>query len=543
MNERAIAHMPGRTISTLTPLQGSILQRRATNQSEPTTVPPIVHEALRSPGRPLDPATREFMESRFGHDFSHVRVHTDGKAAESAGAVNALAYTVGQDIVFGAGSYTPQTSAGQRLMAHELTHVVQQKLDMSSEKDLLEAEADTSAKNITSSEPPTISEPAVHGLLQRQEAYLTPPPQSIQPINLGRTAQLEELLAQIIEETDRSTFLRSELESLPPASSAYRARIEANLNSSRMNLIRLLEQRINLLRVEIASLHSRIGPSPTSSPEHPELESLGHELNSREQELNQHEDQLRPLRRWQTRREIQSIQSEVEQVNRDILALPPLNPAAPTSDISDPRVQELMNRRARLEQRQRRLAASLTSTSLRYRQADPRWGSRRYGTSANCTNVAAAGCGPTSLAILLNYLFQEDPEIAAGGDLEMVAPPTTADYAATHGRICNSGTVGDTMVTNVQTQWPGFHGSRITLEQAVTHLRSGSLIIFLCRNCTGQNAAGQNKSYGGHFMVLNGVNDDASQFNVIDPAGKNIVRISRHELSAHAAGLWTVVRK
>ena len=66
------------------------------------------------------------MEPRFGHDFSQVRVHTDARAAESARAVNALAYTVGRDVVFGTGQYMPGTMEGKRLMAHELTHVVQQ---------------------------------------------------------------------------------------------------------------------------------------------------------------------------------------------------------------------------------------------------------------------------------------------------------------------------------------------------------------------------------------------------------------------------------
>jgi hypothetical protein len=87
--------------------------------------PSIVHRALRSPGEPLDPRTRAFFEPRFGHDFSQVRVHTDAKAAESAQALNALAYTLGRDVVFGAGHYSPGTSAGQRLLAHELVHTVQ----------------------------------------------------------------------------------------------------------------------------------------------------------------------------------------------------------------------------------------------------------------------------------------------------------------------------------------------------------------------------------------------------------------------------------
>jgi len=89
-------------------------------------VPPVVHEVLRSPGQPIDAATRAFFEPRFGHDFSHVRVHADAKAAESARAVNAVAYTVGRDVVFEAGQYAPRTSAGRQLLAHELTHVAQQ---------------------------------------------------------------------------------------------------------------------------------------------------------------------------------------------------------------------------------------------------------------------------------------------------------------------------------------------------------------------------------------------------------------------------------
>jgi len=160
------------------------LQRQAASPSAPAAAPPIVHEVLRSPGQSLDAATRAFMEPRFGHDFSRVRVlsaapastqaqltmgqpgdryeqeadqtahavmqratpsitgrgleanpaldfsqvrvHTDSRAAESARAVNALAYTVGQDVVFGAGQYAPGTPEGRRLLAHELTHVVQQ---------------------------------------------------------------------------------------------------------------------------------------------------------------------------------------------------------------------------------------------------------------------------------------------------------------------------------------------------------------------------------------------------------------------------------
>ena len=89
-------------------------------------VPPIVHDVLRSSGEPLDATTRAFFEPRFGHDFSRVRVHTDEKAAESARLVNARAYTVGDNVVLGSGQQPPSSSASRRLLAHELTHVVQQ---------------------------------------------------------------------------------------------------------------------------------------------------------------------------------------------------------------------------------------------------------------------------------------------------------------------------------------------------------------------------------------------------------------------------------
>lgn len=125
-----------------------ILQRSAMG-SAPETVPPIVHEVLQSPGRPLDQATRAFMEPRFGHDFSRVRVHTDVRAAESARAVNALAYTVGRSVVFGAGQYAPRAPHGLSLLAHELTHVAQQhqvsstpaELDLSNPRQEREADA------------------------------------------------------------------------------------------------------------------------------------------------------------------------------------------------------------------------------------------------------------------------------------------------------------------------------------------------------------------------------------------------------------------
>jgi hypothetical protein len=88
--------------------------------------PSIVSEVLRSSGETFDQGTRAHFETRFGHDFSHVRVHSDSRAAESAGAVDALAFTVGNHIVFGPGQYQPGSFQGKKLIAHELSHTIQQ---------------------------------------------------------------------------------------------------------------------------------------------------------------------------------------------------------------------------------------------------------------------------------------------------------------------------------------------------------------------------------------------------------------------------------
>ncbi len=161
----------------------SLLRHRSINQAESSEVPPIVHEALRSHGQPLDFAARTFMEARFGQDFSRVRVHKDAQAAKSARAVNALAYTRGQNIVFGAGQYQPATTSGQKLLAHELTHVLQQSesgashqvhLDLGAVDDPAEKEADRVARSIIGGESPEVSYRLIETQLQRQPTIEDP---------------------------------------------------------------------------------------------------------------------------------------------------------------------------------------------------------------------------------------------------------------------------------------------------------------------------------------------------------------------------------
>ena len=98
----------------------------ALEHAGPDTAPAGVEEVLRDPGAPLEPAVRLSMEAALGNSFGHVRVHADDKAAASAEALGAAAYTVGQRVVFGAGRFRPSSVQGRSLLAHELTHVVQQ---------------------------------------------------------------------------------------------------------------------------------------------------------------------------------------------------------------------------------------------------------------------------------------------------------------------------------------------------------------------------------------------------------------------------------
>jgi hypothetical protein len=123
-----------------------------------SSAPSIVHEILRSPGEPLDSATRAFMEPRFGHDFSRVRVHFGGRAAESSRALNAKAYTVGRNVVFSAGHNRLGTNAENKLMAHELAHTIQQRdnsgptpttLSIADPDDAAEQEAEAAAAQVT----------------------------------------------------------------------------------------------------------------------------------------------------------------------------------------------------------------------------------------------------------------------------------------------------------------------------------------------------------------------------------------------------------
>jgi hypothetical protein len=156
---------------------GPTLQRKsggaAASSQSCAVAPPIVHDVLSSPGQPLDAGTRALMEPRFGYDFSRVRVHADSRAAKSAEAVNAQAYTVGSNIVFGPNQGRAGNLSRQRILAHELAHVVQQggrqsggSLQVAPANDSAESAADRAADQVLSGGPASNAVKA-EGRLQR----------------------------------------------------------------------------------------------------------------------------------------------------------------------------------------------------------------------------------------------------------------------------------------------------------------------------------------------------------------------------------------
>ena len=171
-------------------LQTRRIQAGDTRQiAEPFTV----HEVLRSPGQPLDPGTRAFMEQRFGYDFSRVRVHSGAAAEQSARDVSASAYTVRQDIVFGPGQFAPDTRQGRQLIAHELAHVVQQ----------------SSASNRGQ-----IASPITPGLLQRRPIPVVEPdrhPLDLTPDKSSNAPQSGEIVDPVVLRTEEVIILNQDV--------------------------------------------------------------------------------------------------------------------------------------------------------------------------------------------------------------------------------------------------------------------------------------------------------------------------------------------
>jgi hypothetical protein len=283
-------------------VRSGVLQRRPNNRSEPSTVPPAVHDALQSTGQPLDSDTRAVMERRFGHDFGKVQVHADSQAAEAARQLDSLAFTSGQDIFFGADSYQPDTQPGRRLLAHELAHTIQQRAAQSSgitpapqrsptvsqPGDPLERQAATAADRVAAGhriEPGSISLAATPatGVIARQVATLAT--RSLVATSPEADELLENLLESVLrtlraDPEDRFGTIRRRIARLsPPVREALLERVEAS--GSPEDWAQLNQLLARPLPPGTETL-SDVGEEPESRPEPPGEDTEEAQVEARE---------------------------------------------------------------------------------------------------------------------------------------------------------------------------------------------------------------------------------------------------------------------
>jgi hypothetical protein len=189
------ALMHGRT-DALTPSAVMHLQKTAGNatvtaaleEQEPSLVKDVVNSGA---GAPLGGETRDFMESRLGADFGDVRIHSDSKASDSARSVQAHAYTVGNDVVFQSGKYEPESDSGKRMLAHELTHVVQQRSGP--------VDGTPAPGGIKVSHPSDAFEQAAESSADRVMAGAAPMPATTAPASVQRADDDEELQGSFVQ--------------------------------------------------------------------------------------------------------------------------------------------------------------------------------------------------------------------------------------------------------------------------------------------------------------------------------------------------------
>ena len=222
-----------------------------------TNAQPNVRDVLRSPGQQLDPGTREFMESRFGRDFGRVQIHMDTTAAASARALNAQAYTVGEHVVFGANRYAPATEAGRGLIAHELTHVVQQQNGFRAETgaiaDTAEQEALSNERAISRGRPLSFSA-SPPALAKRDETEFTAPT-TAPGCTVDQAHKIEPAARLAIQWLDRSIDLLSRFIAAPAKreNQSVAEALQRHFGSTDPAIAGRVIQRITIVRHDIDS--------------------------------------------------------------------------------------------------------------------------------------------------------------------------------------------------------------------------------------------------------------------------------------------------
>jgi hypothetical protein len=344
-----------------------------------------------------------------------------------------------------------------------------------------------------------------------------------------RRAQLVALYAQINEDLARERDLRLQVEELIrlgknvrqvstslSAGPVSEVDPEAQLDLVRHRVYQTLDQRVALVKLEIEWIEESLGHHLANTLKDTGREELLRQLDARSKELTEHQTRLASLSRWRKRQEIDSLSEEMQTAKGA--------------------------RKAELEKKVRTLAKSLTASAQRYGQSDKRWGKRRYGNSSQCSTIGQGGCGPASLAEVLSFLWTEDPERAESGGDQLTTPDQTAAWAASHGRNCgpDGGTSGTIMFRDVPSQWPNMDSNSITAPEVVPVLNAGNLVTFLCKKCKVKDTKGAEHTFGGHFMVLTGVDQSGTTFDILDSSLFKGVTLSLGEFQKHVVGFWLV---
>lgn len=325
-----------------------------------------------------------------------------------------------------------------------------------------------------------------------------------------------QLIASIVE----NRVTRSNLDTARQTNGENAGELQEQLNGDRGTLLGQLTQRSGVFNQDIAAIDQQLGGR---IPRNPTAEQQ--QLIARREQLvterDRFKDQQTSLQRWSDRNEINDINTQLQDQSL---------------------TQE---QRTELLERKRTLATGLLSTVHLYQQFDPRWGDTTYGRGRGFTNMTDAGCGPTSLAMAMDFQDQEDPEGRhSRGEHDYYTPRRMADYAENHGRVRGSGTAGAVMMGDLNGSFANVQGNTLNGRAGATEsLNNGIPVVIVGRNIGGSNADGDAvPAYGGHFMVLSGVSEDGQNFQVHDGGRRReraISSMTRQQLGA-AYGMWNV---
>jgi hypothetical protein len=325
---------------------------------------------------------------------------------------------------------------------------------------------------------------------------------------------------QLISSIVQNRVARGELDTARQNNAANAGELEGELTGDRRTLLNQLNQRSGVFDGEIAAIDRQLGGQ---MPRNPMAEQR--QLIARRQQLVQgrdrFDDQQTALQRWSDRNEINDINTRLQDTSLT------------------------QQQRTELLARKRTLATGLLSTVHLYQQFDPRWGSTQYGRGRGFSDMTDAGCGPTSLAMAMDFQDQEDPEgHHSRGEHDHYTPRRMADYAENHGRVRGSGTAGGVMMGDLNGSFANVQGNTLNGRAgAVESLNNGIPVVIVGRNIGGTNNQNQPVTpYGGHFMVLSGVSEDGQNFDVHD-GGRRQERAIRHmtrQQLGNAYGMWNV---